>query len=321
LSKAQLEKIDAGVKLIEFPRRMGRFPTKITSGKGFSNMVGDEWRNWTLYCSDYCLVRAELPKRIVLVWAKFVEACHLLCPTTVLPSDLDRGHDLLLQFSQDFSSLFDDPKTPGSNSLAPGAAANVQDDGDGSHVLEEKAPAAQLQGEHLCCESSQSAADSGPKRKYDEGWKIATPNMHRHIHLADVLRRFGTAPAIWGYGFERAHGVLRDVNTNNRTMESHFMNGARNLAILDTEIKKLGHRLVGSGNNKSTTFSFSTWTKLREPMSAWCYTRGNASRPADGCAPLADDAFPKSGAILHDDDGRSAVIYSSSETPLLQLLG
>lgn len=55
------------------------------------------------------------------------------------------------------------------------------------------------------------------------GAKAATPNLHLHLHLCDVVRDFGPIYGFWLYGFEWFNGILGSYKTNNRDIESQIM--------------------------------------------------------------------------------------------------
>jgi hypothetical protein len=46
--------------------------------------------------------------------------------------------------------------------------------------------------------------------------KPLRPNHHASLHLPEFLRRFGPAHGWWMFPFERLHGILQQINTNNK---------------------------------------------------------------------------------------------------------
>ena len=52
------------------------------------------------------------------------------------------------------------------------------------------------------------------------GSAAVTPNMHMQMHLTSVVKEYGLLYASWLFAFEQYNGVLGDINTNNRQIES-----------------------------------------------------------------------------------------------------
>ena len=55
------------------------------------------------------------------------------------------------------------------------------------------------------------------------GDKYCTPNMHLHLHLKQTILDFGPAHATWCFAFERMNSMLGSFPTNNKSVESQYM--------------------------------------------------------------------------------------------------
>ena len=49
------------------------------------------------------------------------------------------------------------------------------------------------------------------------------PNMHMHEHLTECVKDFGPLSSFWCYSFETFSGLLGDLPTNNRLIETQIM--------------------------------------------------------------------------------------------------
>lgn len=96
---------DIQIKVDSFstPEDIGPIPTKIASG--FSGFKADQWRNWTIIFSLYCL-KDILPHPHYNCWQLFVKACHLLCRRTVTLQQLCWADEVLLEFCVTFEQLY-----------------------------------------------------------------------------------------------------------------------------------------------------------------------------------------------------------------------
>ena len=55
------------------------------------------------------------------------------------------------------------------------------------------------------------------------GPSSVTPNMHMHAHLSECVKDFGPLSSLWLFSFERFNGLLGDLPTNNRLIETQVM--------------------------------------------------------------------------------------------------
>ena len=63
---------------------MGRLPSRIDSGSTFT---AEQWMNWTLYFSIYCLY-GLLDNDQIESWQAFVLACRRLCKRSITEEDI-----------------------------------------------------------------------------------------------------------------------------------------------------------------------------------------------------------------------------------------
>ena len=55
------------------------------------------------------------------------------------------------------------------------------------------------------------------------GQSSITPNMHMHGHLTECIKDYGPLSSFWLFSFERFNGLLGDLPTNNRLIETQVM--------------------------------------------------------------------------------------------------
>ena len=79
-------------KLMKIPTDVGGITHSIS--KSHKSMKPDEWKNWTLIYSMFCL-RNILPDRDIAVWSFFVKACMMLCKRSITVAEINQGHELL----------------------------------------------------------------------------------------------------------------------------------------------------------------------------------------------------------------------------------
>ena len=84
------------------PANLGRMPTQIDSKATFT---ADQWKNWTIYFSVYCL-HDLLPKPQIECWRHFVLACCYLCKKALSETDIVIADSLLLRFCSRMEQLY-----------------------------------------------------------------------------------------------------------------------------------------------------------------------------------------------------------------------
>ena len=100
------EKIDAIVP----PTKIGRIPRKIDSN--FSSFTADEWKNWILVYSLYCL-SGIVDEQHYECWRLLVESCILYCQFVITADHIHQAHSLLVEYCKKFETLY------GSESCTP----------------------------------------------------------------------------------------------------------------------------------------------------------------------------------------------------------
>ena len=103
IDNSKLSLLQAKVNSFIVPHNIGRIPRKI-EGR-FAGFKADEWKNWTLIFSVFCL-ESILPKAHMSVWKLFVKACYLLCQQTLPKDHAKQAHDLLVQFNKEAEKLY-----------------------------------------------------------------------------------------------------------------------------------------------------------------------------------------------------------------------
>ena len=94
LNRSSLTKIENRLREVVIPSGLGRLPVSVAAG---TFLTAEQWMNWTLYFSVYCL-HDILPRNHLECWRHFVLACQKLCPNEVTKNDVLVGDLLLLQF-------------------------------------------------------------------------------------------------------------------------------------------------------------------------------------------------------------------------------
>ena len=103
LSPQAMFKIQEVVDSIEVPSNIGRIPSKIASG--FADFTADQWKNWILVYSLVAL-KNRLPDPDFTCWAKFVNACRLLCAPVITSNAISQAHDLIVEYCRKFENLY-----------------------------------------------------------------------------------------------------------------------------------------------------------------------------------------------------------------------
>ena len=103
LTGQDLQEIQDIVDNVTVPASFGRIPRKIKSS--FSSFTSEQWKNWTLYFSPIAL-KGHLPKKDFDCWLLFVEACRLLCVSSITIQDLRKGHEKIVEFCRTFESIY-----------------------------------------------------------------------------------------------------------------------------------------------------------------------------------------------------------------------
>ena len=94
LDATALVKIDKRMKNLTAPTGLGRLPVSINFG---SFLTAEQWKNWTIYYSMYCLGDL-LPYPQLECWRHFVLACRQLCKFSLTTDDVTIADALLLRF-------------------------------------------------------------------------------------------------------------------------------------------------------------------------------------------------------------------------------
>ena len=103
LNESHYATIQSRVDQLNVPTTICRIPCKI--GAGFSGLTADQWKNWICVYSLYAL-NGILPKEDLECWWLFVRACKLFCQCTITKEEVDRAHNLLIEFCMKFEQLY-----------------------------------------------------------------------------------------------------------------------------------------------------------------------------------------------------------------------
>ena len=94
LTKSDIDTVHKRVENVQVPIKMGRIPSRIDSGSTFT---AEQWMNWTLYYSVYCL-HGLLTTDQMECWRAFVLACRRLCKRSLSQDDIKVADLLLITF-------------------------------------------------------------------------------------------------------------------------------------------------------------------------------------------------------------------------------
>ena len=93
LLPSALSKIEATLKNTVVPSRLGRLPVS-SNTRNF--LTAEQWMNWTMYFSVFCLADL-LPRGRIEYWRKFVLACRHLVQFSISSTDITIADRLLLK--------------------------------------------------------------------------------------------------------------------------------------------------------------------------------------------------------------------------------
>lgn len=102
LDKPSLLKIEHRLREVVVPSGLGRLPVSVAAG---TFLTAEQWKNWTLYFSIYCL-HDILPKSHLECWRHFVLACQKLSPHEITENDVTVADLLLLRFCKKVFELY-----------------------------------------------------------------------------------------------------------------------------------------------------------------------------------------------------------------------
>ena len=94
LDTSQISNIETRLRNLTVPVGLGRIPVSINVG---CFLTADQWKNWTIYFSVYCL-KDLLPPPQLECWRHFVLACRRICQFSVTEEDITIADGLLLRF-------------------------------------------------------------------------------------------------------------------------------------------------------------------------------------------------------------------------------
>lgn len=102
LQKNELDVIQARLSRAVVPAGLGRLPTSVSVG---TFLTAEQWKNWTIYFSIYCLYDL-LPEDDLECWRHFVLACCRLCQYSLSCTDVSIADALLLRFCKRFKRIY-----------------------------------------------------------------------------------------------------------------------------------------------------------------------------------------------------------------------
>ena len=110
LQKNELEQLQEKEDEFVVPCDIGKIPKKIVSS--FDSFTSDEYKNWTILFSIYCL-KDTVPVPDIECLRKFVLACQYLSRRIISKGDVTVADTLLQQFCLSFENLYgEDRLTP-----------------------------------------------------------------------------------------------------------------------------------------------------------------------------------------------------------------
>ena len=102
LSVSALTKIKQRLHKVIVPSGLGRLPPSVDIG---TFLTAEQWKNWTLYFSIYCL-HGLLPNEHIECWRHFVLACHKLYPYVIPEVNITIADGLLLRFCKKVLQIY-----------------------------------------------------------------------------------------------------------------------------------------------------------------------------------------------------------------------
>lgn len=102
LDRSSIDLVHKRLKKTQLPVDMGRLPLRVDSG---STYTAEQWMNWTLYFSIYCL-HGLLNNDQIECWRHFVLACRRLCKLHITEIDIKIADLLLLQFCRRVKHIY-----------------------------------------------------------------------------------------------------------------------------------------------------------------------------------------------------------------------
>ena len=103
LQKHELEQLNKKVDEFVLPCDIGKIPKKIVSS--FNGFTSDEYKNWTILFSIYCL-KDTFPVPDIECLRKFMLACQHLSRPIISKRDATVADTLLQQFCLSFENLY-----------------------------------------------------------------------------------------------------------------------------------------------------------------------------------------------------------------------
>lgn len=102
LDKKKISEIDALMSKVGRKSELGRTSKSMSLS---NTMKADEWKNWVLVFSLYCL-KDTLPASHFNLWQIFVRACALLLKPYMKHAELENAHQLLLLYCRKFQETY-----------------------------------------------------------------------------------------------------------------------------------------------------------------------------------------------------------------------
>ncbi|KAG1441082.1 hypothetical protein G6F55_013331 [Rhizopus delemar] len=103
LTDVDLKEMQKEANDIILPAQYTPINQKIASD--FSDLKADEWRTWCLALSPL-LLKSRLPVRHKENWAKFVQACHIVCRPCITQNEATIAHKLFHEFVLGVAELY-----------------------------------------------------------------------------------------------------------------------------------------------------------------------------------------------------------------------
>ena len=101
--KVHFDRILSLQNLIRVPNGHGRVAKNIC--KAFKSMKADEWKNFILIYSQFCL-KNILSREQFEHWNVSVNACQILCSRVISVQEVEKAHQLLIRFGKGLESIY-----------------------------------------------------------------------------------------------------------------------------------------------------------------------------------------------------------------------
>jgi hypothetical protein len=211
IAKHEQKIIQDWLRDLLLPVTHSRFAQKIATTdakKSFTDVLGAEWRMWTLYWSEPALEAAGL---FNLDFAKVAQRSEMN------PKDLAKRPEMKDLDAKAVKEKFDEE-----------IAERLKEIKEKLDVWSLYTRACRLVDTRCVLPEDLTEAEILFEKFHWEfqrvfGVRKCKPNIHAHLHICAAIRRFGPSQSFWNIVYERLNGQVGRTSTNNRAKELQQM--------------------------------------------------------------------------------------------------